>query len=736
MPERLCVTIIILFILFPALSKLLWAQEENLGEIFVTATRTPHSSLLAPADVTILTPERWDERPSLTVDDALNIVPGLFNRRSSLTDTQTSVTLGGIPGQNRTLILLDGVPMNNAYTGDVNWAALPLESLERIEVASGPFSSLYGGYAMGGVVGLVSKRPEKRRIQVKTGYGTSWQRGEAMDDLTRYLVSYEDRLDNRFGVLMSYTYKATNGYPKDLNVQSSRPPAGITGAVPTTDPQGNGRYLIGDRGDNTWWDDSIRAKFVYDISPLTHVTVGYTRLRYRYNYDDPHTYLRDATGQPLFAYGSVRESTFAGGRGYNETGMYLFSADKEMGTTQAKLTVGVQDAGENWYTLPATSSPYATLSGKTGNLPIHPIPVSSRTYRLLFPSSPATWSPSGILVTNRASTEEYSLLYYKNEETKTTLTYNAGGKTRDYALFLQDEIDLGYHLTAYVGMRYDYWETFDGYAYQYGTGAFSDSYPSRSSSSVSPKLALVFNPLKETVLKGSVGRAFRPPTVYELYRTWTTTGTPRITYKGNPRLDPEETTSWDVGITQGLWRNARLKVSYFENYLSHLIYRATGTEVAGVRTDEYMNAGKATSKGITTELEQSLGKVARIFANFTYTEARLKENDAKPSTVGQRLVQLPEKMGNMGIEGHFGPLSATLTGRYVGKRFGTDDNRDQVNHVPGSYDPFFTWDAEITYRFHKNLSFSWAVLNMANEQYYASYKAPGRSWFIQLAMEY
>lgn len=731
--------LLVISTLFLSWAAVMEAKEDtpNLGEILVTATRTPRSSLLAPADVKIVTSDNWEGRPAITVDDALNTIPGVFNRRASMTDTQAAVTLGGIPGQNRTLILLDGMPLNNGYTGDVNWAALPLEFLERVEVAPGPFSSLYGGNAMGGVVDLVTKRPQKRRIQVKTGYGTSWQRGDALDDLMRYLVAYEDRWEDRFGMFVGYAYKSTNGYPKDLNVPSSKPPSGITGWWHTTDPQGNPRYVIGDKGDNTWWDDSIRVKFTYDISPLTHLTLGYTRLRYRYNYDDPHTYLRDTAGYPAYAYGSVREGTFAGGRGYNETGIYLVSAEKEMGKAQVKLTVGVQDAGENWYTLPATSPLYATLDGKNGKFANTPntnlladlqvtIPIRERQMLTL----------GGSFATTRASTDEYTLLYYKNEESKSALTYNAGGKSRDYAVFVQDEIDLGYHLTAYAGVRYDYWETFDGYANQFGSGAVNSRYPSRSASAVSPKMALVFAPLTETIVKGSIGRAFRPPTVYELYRTWTTTGTPRITYKGNPHLDPEQTTSWDLGVTQGLWENARIKVTYFENYLSHLIYRATGTEVAGSRMDEYVNAGKAKSRGVTTEIEQKFGTVVKFFANFTYTDARIKENDAKPSTVGKRLTQLPEKMANVGGEVRLGPLTATVTGRYVGKRFGTDDNRDAVNHVPGSYDPFVTWDAQVTYRFHQNLSLSWAVLNLANEQYYSSYKAPGRSWFLQLALEY
>ena len=96
-------------------------------------------------------------------DQAVNTLPGVFDTRGKgLTDTLSSINLRGMPGQARTLVLLDGMPLNSAYTGNVQFGGLAPEDIRQIEVIRGPFSSLYGGYAMGGVVNILTKMPRKR----------------------------------------------------------------------------------------------------------------------------------------------------------------------------------------------------------------------------------------------------------------------------------------------------------------------------------------------------------------------------------------------------------------------------------------------------------------------------------------------------------------------------------------------------------------------------------------------
>jgi iron complex outermembrane receptor protein len=729
----------LLFISLPALADENTAAKKEkedkdtarLQEVVVTATRTEKDAAAAPGTVKVVTQKDIEKSPALTVDSALNTVPGLFNRRVNLMDTLSAVTLGGVPGQNRTLVLKDGIPLNTAYTGDVSLTAMSSGDVKRIEVVQGPFSSLYGGNAMGGVVNILTKMPEKREFTAQGGYGTSWNRGESLDDLQTYYVSYGDKPTDGLRMLLSYGYKATNGYSKDMVSATSQPTAGITGWSRTTSNTGATRYLIGDKGDNTWWDDSLDLKLGYDLSGSTKMSASMMRMRYRYNYDEPHTYLTNASGSPVYSYGSVRESSFCSGSGYTETTIYGLNLENEIGIARTRLTLALNDQGENWYTSPNTTSPYATLSGLNGKVSSSP---NQTWYADLQATLPVfSWNiltMGGTFRTGRSNTEEHSLVYYKDETTTTSLTYNSGGKDKTYSVFAQDEILLHEKLTAYLGFRQDWWKTFDGYANQFGTGAFAETYGSRTDSSFSPKASLVFRPFEATTLRSSIGRAFRAPTIYELYRTWVSST--NITYKGNPDLKPETTTTWDVGLTQGLWKGASVSATYFDNHLKNLIYRKTVTATLS----EYINAGKAESKGVILEAEQKFDKWLKVFANFTYTNAKIDENKAKPSTVGKRLTYLPEKMFNVGADLEAGPFSASVVGRYVSKRYTDDENLDVVNNVPGSYDPFFTGDAKVAYKVCKNATVSFSVLNIADESHYESYRAPGRMWLGELELRF
>jgi len=719
----------------------LCAEEQEatkLDEIVVTATRTEKEAATAPGIVTVVTQKEIEKSPALTVDSALNTVPGLFNRRVNLMDTLSSVSLGGIPGQNRTLILKDGVPLNNAYTGDVSLTAMAPGDVKRIEVVQGPFSSLYGGYAMGGVVNILTKMPDKREFILQGGYGTSWNRGEGLDDLQTYYLSYGDKPTEKLRMLLSYGYKSTNGYPKDVAYVTSAPTAGITGWIRTTSNTGSTRYLIGDKGDNTWWDDSLDLKAQYDLTSRSKVGASVLRTRYRYNYDEPHTYLRDASGNPVYTYGTAGSSTsygtpFTSGSGYTETTLYSVKYENEIGITKNKLTLALNDQGQNWYTTPNSSSPYATLSGLNGKVSSSPNQTWYADLQSTFPLfGNQILTVGGTYAAGRSNTEENSLTYYKDEDSKTGLTYNSGGKETTYAVFAQDEILLHKKLTAYIGFRQDWWRTYDGYANQFGSGAFADTYDARTDSAFSPKASLVYRPFEATNIRTSVGQAFRAPTMYELYRKWTGSGTPAVTYNGNPDLKPETVTSWDVGVTQGLWKGATVSATYFENYLKDLIYRKT---VSSTQQD-YINAGKAESKGFILSAEQKFDKWLKLFSNFTYTDARIKENDAKPTTVDKRLTYLPDKMFNVGADLEAGKFSASVTGRYVGKRYTDDENNDTVNNVPGSYDPFFTADAKVAYKVCKYATVSLSVLNIANESHYESYQAPGRLVFGELEMRF
>ncbi len=721
------------------------AQEEprtpvqsKLNEVVVvTATRSDKKIEESPGSASVITMNDIANRSVNTIDQAINTIPGVFNRRGKgLMDTQSTITLRGFPSQQRTLILMDGVPLNDSYTGAVQFGGLSTGNVERIEVVKGPFSSLYGGNAMGGVVNIITRMPEGRQIILSGGFGTGLGNHQAMNDLSRGYFSYGETIRGKLGILMSYGYSRTNGFANDLNAQSSQPPAGITGYSETTDTQGNKRFILGNKGDNTWEDHDFSIKTNYRVSDSTQFGFSLVTTGYKYGTDEPHSYLRDAAGDPLYSYTSgkttVRESSFLSGSGNKRQDIYSLFFDTKIGRAQVKSSVSHLNVHKNWYTTPGSTTA-TTIGGGPGTVAETPVDKTTGSVQFTFAVLDRHFLTAGADLTgSSAQTREYALTNWRDERSRSSMTYAARGKSLTSGFYLQDEILLRNDLTAYLGVRGDYWRTYDGYANQADTAGYPAYYAERDAFSLSPKAALVYRLSHTTTLKSSIGKAFRPPTVYELYRTWSySSGT---VYRGNPDLAPETAISWDAAIDQDLWRGARFSGAYFENRLSNLIYRRT--DPANSKINEYVNAGKAKGRGVELELSQWLTPALKIFANGTFNSAKVTENHSKPSTEGKLLTFLPRWTGNGGAEFERGRLTATLVGRYVSKLYTHDENKDVVTNVPGSYDPYFTADAKIIYRISRLLAFSLSVENILDRDYFYSYLAPRRSFFAEILVNW
>ena len=166
-------------------------ESFELEAVVVTATRTELKLKEAPVSVTLITKEEIAQSGAIVVDDLLRQIPGFntFRRSSSLVTAPQQdpeaqgVTLRGIGpgGASRALVLLDGIPVNDAFGGFLYWGEIPLESVERIEVVRGGASSLWGSFALGGVINIITKIPEKRAVHVKLSGGNL---GTTDDDLS------------------------------------------------------------------------------------------------------------------------------------------------------------------------------------------------------------------------------------------------------------------------------------------------------------------------------------------------------------------------------------------------------------------------------------------------------------------------------------------------------------------------------------------------------------------------
>jgi outer membrane receptor protein involved in Fe transport len=138
--------------------------------VVVTASRGA-TRLATPEATTVLTSAELLTSPAGSLDDALRYTPGfsLFRRSSSRVSNPTTqgVTLRGVSGSgaSRTLVLADGLPLNDAFGSWVYWNRVPQAAVERVEVVRGATGDLYGADALGGVVQVLTFAPGRTRFR-------------------------------------------------------------------------------------------------------------------------------------------------------------------------------------------------------------------------------------------------------------------------------------------------------------------------------------------------------------------------------------------------------------------------------------------------------------------------------------------------------------------------------------------------------------------------------------------
>lgn len=714
-------------------------SAQRMEEMVVTATKTAKDTAEAPATVSVVTAKEIEDMNVQSVDESLKYLPGVYTNRPGGHEPSvmgTNVLLRGIPDYSRTLVLVDGQTLNDPYIGAVTWESVPAETVERIEVVPGPFSSLYGGSAMGGVINIITKVPTKREISVKGGYGTN--------NFASGSLVYQDRIGERIGIVLDYARKQSDGYIKDDVVikPSGSGGASVTGAQRTTDASGNAAYLVGDKGLNGWNSQNLGVKMYVDLPADSRLTLGASQFLYestgRNHYN---TYLRDAAGNPVSA-GNVtvaganlapKEKDFLIGPDseIKEYNRYTAEYEMKLGKGSAlKATLGYSDMPlyNNYFVLGSA----ATLAnGGSASRMLRPSNELSSTVQASFPLADNHYLVAGVSGSKRMiDTITYSVSDWRNAGATGPVQNRTSGEDTTYALFVQDEITLSNRLTAYLGGRYDTWST-EGFIEKASTpGAYKNEYSSRSQTHFSPKASLVYRPTGTTTVRGSIGNAFHTPNLRDTFGWWTPqTG---YTYAPNPDLKPETVTSMEIGVEQQVGSGTLLRATLYENRLKDLIYR---TQSDALMEQSVANAGAAKVQGIELEVRQRLMNGLTAFANVTYNDSKITENSANRATEGKYMTNTPQKMANIGLQGVQGPWSGSLAGHYAGKIYANDENKDVVSGVYGSYDAYFVVNAKVSYAVKKGLKLSLSANNLFDRDYYESTRAMGRGVYGEIAWQ-
>ena len=576
--------------------------------VTVTPSRSEQRMTETPASVNVIDRKQIRQSAAVVADDILRQVPtfSLFRRTSSLAAHPTSqgVSLRGIgpSGVSRTLVLLDGVPFNDPFGGWVYWTRVPLESTDRIEIVDGSTSSLYGNYAMGGVVNVVTTRPARRTVESRVQFGNR--------STPRFDLRGSD-VWGKLGVVAEGTGFDTDGYA--IVAPNER------GAVDTKAAVNFKNANVGLHYDIT---DRIQATF----------RTGY----FREKRDNAKVSTIDGTPE---ANDTTWKSVSGGVRAQMVRG----------GEIQANLFGDVETFHSNFLAVPAATPP-RSLGRMTLNQTVPTTGVGTMTQwskafgRRNVVSAGLDWRQV------KGDSQEDGL--DATSGTSVILHRVSGGRQRSVGLFIQDIVSVTDRFTLTLSVRGDHWKNYDGHNLENNVPSGSTtpnnvpSYPDRTDKAASPKLGALYRLTDRVSVWGSAGAGFRAPTLNELYRQFRV-GT--VLTLANNLLGPERLVGGEAGVRFEPVRNLTARVTWFDNEVKDPVSNVTITQSGANVTQQRQNLGRTEIWGVQNDVEYRIGEAWRVTGGYLYNHATVTDNPANIALVGKFLPQVPMHRGSVGV---------------------------------------------------------------------------------------
>src|SRR5690554_6896127 len=176
---------------------------QNLDEIIISAQRIEIPFSRESRSIMIITAEDIKLSPATSLAKLLQEVAGLDIRQRGTNGMQADLYIRA-GGFDQTLLLIDGIKMDDAQTGHhILNAALPLEIIERVEIIKGPAARVYGQNAFTGAVNIITKKKSPDQLSIALSGGSYDQLGAA--------VTASSNFDNS-NHLMHYSKNVSEGY--------------------------------------------------------------------------------------------------------------------------------------------------------------------------------------------------------------------------------------------------------------------------------------------------------------------------------------------------------------------------------------------------------------------------------------------------------------------------------------------------------------------------------------------
>ena len=634
-------------------SAMSWAQiapppnyDQKLSDVVVNATRSDTPLDQMPLNTTILTKEVLESSPDQTIDQVLKNVPGVFLNDVPYYQkdpTGQSINVRGL-GYGRTLVLIDGLPANDAFYGTVQWNLVPMSSIESVEFVRGGVSSLYGNYGMGGVININTKTPKNSSQEVSASYG-SFGTGNvaASKDL---IVS--DAMQMRF----SADYFSSEGFQNYATIAPGSP-----------------SNIKNGMGTDAVKNSNVRLQNYFKP---TQDTNAFLRMGY--------STMADLSNNYAIAPNLIQTADVAAGS------TTKIDVDK-------KAQVNVYYQNTNFYKQTAnnlTAAPYKPYINANYTDPYSTVGASAQyTHDLKLAgidqyilAVDARNISASNQTNNLASTGAVNSVNY------------AQGQQNFYGLLGQIKSKAGaIPLEATLGARVDAWnsQTPTYSNTNYGTGNTGiptySSVPNQSKTQLSPSLGLLYNVSSDWDLRSAAYQAFHAPSMNNTLRSY---GNSVSGYSlANPNLTPETMTGYEVG-TDYRWKSGFAQLTAFNNYITNAItsYKITSanwafanslctssgisgctqtsTSPGYTNVSYYTNQQNLLSQGLELQYHHDINPHWGLDGGYSYTKTTLTWS-ATSDPINTQVGGVPRNMANAGLTYYPVPqASLTTTVRYVG----------------------------------------------------------------------
>ncbi len=659
----------------------------TLEKVFITATRTEINPIDIPASISIINKEQIESYPALNGDDLLRMIPGLnVDRDYGIFSKNSGITMRGLNSAQRTLVLLDGVPINKTDGGSIDWNRINPDNIDKIEILRGAGSSVYGGSAMSGVINIITHKPIKDLSgKFKAFYGSDNTSGGSI-----FLDG--SKVKDEKGM-----YWSVNGFYR----------------------KGDG-YIVAP--DSTY--NSYSAK-TYLKQYNTGAKIGYQFNRNN-NLELDYSYNDDKMGD--------------GNKIIEEEGGYNRYITNFVRATYNGFTDGVKILANGFYQMEHYVRQNETIKKNTGKYTLYNTDAFRRDFGMWLNASKHITPNQNLTI--GLDIKQGNVDSQDNYKTSTDILTNKGNMNFG-ALFAEHELSIFHDKIKIIsGLRFDIAQFRDGsFTIDEPTGLtdFMTNYPTAFTNntwtSISPKLAALYQFKPNCKVYVSYAKGFRAPILDDMCKNGNVTKGFKL---ANPQLSPENINNIEAGYVFNYKDKIIIENAFYYsigNDFQYFVSNGDSVNTGGSTLKAVMkreNVGDARIYGTEVMITAKLNTHILLMASYAYQQTKIISYYS-PSTdknlTGKEIMGVPPHIFSANAEYRSKYLSFVITYNFRDKQWEDDDNIAFSQQRS-------TFDGRISFVYHNKYYISELVQDIFNSRFINSKGelSPGR--FLMTSLIY